>query len=75
MNTIVQDAKSGATVAQCNSVTVAAFISVAPDMARMLRDLEWSGAHETCPSCHGSKSHEQTCELLGVLQKAGIHTK
>lgn len=52
----------------------------APDMARVLLDIEWSGGDDGgyCPACQGvehhvsSPGHRPACTLDAALRKAGI---
>lgn len=52
--------------------------AAAPEMATLLRDMEWSGDDERagyyCPSCNGLqlKGHRSDCRLEACLRKAGL---
>ena len=51
--------------------------AAAPEMARMLLELEWISTYETidCRICGGEKTaggHEPDCKLVAVLTKAGV---
>jgi hypothetical protein len=56
----------------------ATLIRLAPDMASMLRELEWEGdggegapPHETCPICYAVKQagHTPDCRLSALLME------
>jgi hypothetical protein len=50
--------------------------AAAPEMARMLVELEWSGSEQVhqCASCFAYKheGHADNCRLVAVLRKAGV---
>jgi len=56
--------------------------SLEDEAIRVLLDIEWKGqtqegcfaSDEECPSCMGKrrKGHEPTCDLLAVLEQAGV---
>jgi hypothetical protein len=49
--------------------------AAAPDMARLLIEIEWQGdeVRYRCPSCGGgTPGHESDCALDAVLRKAGV---
>lgn len=52
--------------------------AAAPEMARMLLELEWSGdeARYRCPACEATAhpNHAPDCRLVAVLRKAGVLT-
>lgn len=58
----------------------ASMIAAAPDMARVLLDIEWEGINGHCPSCMGSRyipggeraPHRHYCALDASLRKAGV---
>jgi hypothetical protein len=61
----------------------AKLIAAAPDMARLLLELEWRGGEMVgsgyefaicCPSCGGEEEpgHRPDCKLLAALRKAGL---
>jgi hypothetical protein len=45
-----------------------ALIRLAPDMAAMLRELEWSGTGR-CPSCTEVDEHDPNCRLAALLRE------
>ena len=55
---------------------VARLAAAAPDLARALLELEWTGpeAHRQCPSCGASdvRGHYDECTLAAALRKAGV---
>ena len=55
----------------CTRVKLAA---AAPEMARLLLDLEWMGepGGYRCPSCADYHRHRPNCRLVAVLRKAGV---
>lgn len=70
----------GETVVPCNEKNTVRyeleFICAAPDMCRVLLELEWSspsGSFE-CPACQrwSTYEHETTCSLDAALTKAGL---
>lgn len=53
----------------------AKLVAAAPDMARVLLDIEWSAEEgRFCPSClHGrGEGHSDACALKAALMKAGL---
>lgn len=44
--------------------------AAAPEMARLLLELEWD--HAECNICGGCHRHERNCRLRDVLVRAGV---
>lgn len=71
-------------VADTISEAQSRLIAAAPDMARVLLEVEWSAQNQygqaQCPSCRGDEykdgeprtGHEEHCALFAALQKAGV---
>ncbi len=55
---------------QAHSHARAQLAAAAPEMARLLLELEWD--HAECNICGGTHEHESDCRLVAVLRKAGV---